>query len=49
MNDTDKDVVIELKNAWKIFGARAEEAMKAVKSEGIGKAEVLEQIGRAHV
>ena len=45
MNETEKDVVIELKNAWKIFGEQASEAMAAVESEGIGKAEVLERYG----
>lgn len=38
-----KDSVIRLTDVWKIFGSRAEEAMSAVKSEGIGKPEVLER------
>ncbi len=33
--------VVKLTDVWKIFGARAEEAMAAVKSDGIGKPEVL--------
>ena len=37
--------VIELENVWKIFGERADEAMQAVKSEGLGKPEVLEKYG----
>ena len=32
---------VRLTDVWKIFGERAEEAMSAVKSEGIGKPEVL--------
>ncbi len=35
--------VVKLENVWKIFGARAEEAMAAVRSEGIRKPEVLER------
>lgn len=38
-----QDSVIRLTDVWKIFGSRAEEAMAAVKSEGIGKPEVLER------
>lgn len=37
--------VIQLENVWKIFGDRAEEAMEAVKSEGLDKATVLERFG----
>ena len=36
---------IELKNVWKVFGPRAQEAMDAVKSEGLGKTQVLERFG----
>lgn len=39
------EVVIELEDVWKIFGTRAEEAMQAVKEEGLGKPEVLERFG----
>lgn len=35
------ETVVKLTDVWKIFGARAEEAMAAVKNEGIGKPEVL--------
>ena len=35
------EVVVKLTDDWKIFGPRAEEAMPAVQSEGIGKPEVL--------
>ena len=37
------EVVIKLTDVWKIFGARANEAMAAIKSEGIGKPDVLER------
>lgn len=35
--------VVELENVWKVFGDRSSEAMSAIRSEGIGKAEVLER------
>ena len=35
---------IECRNLWKIFGERAEEALRAIKREGLGKAEVLERL-----
>ena len=37
------ETVVKLEDVWKIFGARAEEAMQAVKSERIGKPEALER------
>ncbi|MBX2836223.1 MAG: betaine/proline/choline family ABC transporter ATP-binding protein [Gammaproteobacteria bacterium] len=37
-----EDVII-LENVWKIFGDRADEALAAVKSRGLGKPEVLEE------
>lgn len=37
------DAVVEIDGVWKIFGNRAEEAMAAIRAEGIGKAEVLER------
>ena len=37
--------VIKLDDVWKIFGDRAEEAMAAIKSDGLGKPEVLEKFG----
>lgn len=46
MTGTDQsETVVKLTDVWKIFGARAEEAMAAVKSERIGKPEVLERFG----
>ena len=37
--------VIKLDDVWKIFGSRAEEAMAAIKAEGLSKPEVLEKFG----
>ena len=37
--------VIKLEGVWKIFGERADEAMQAVKNEGLTKPEVLEKFG----
>ena len=37
--------VIKLEDVWKIFGNNAEEAMKAVKEQGLTKPEVLEKFG----
>jgi len=34
--------VIEISNVWKIFGAQADAALRAIREEGLGKAEVLE-------
>ncbi len=39
------DEVIVLENVWKIFGARADEALDAIESRGLGKPEVLEEFG----
>lgn len=40
--DRKKDVVVT-RNVWKIFGARADEAMAAVRRDNLSKAEVLER------
>ena len=37
--------VVKASNVWKVFGAQADAAIKAIKDEGIGKAEVLERYG----
>lgn len=39
------ETVVKVENVWKIFGDLAGEAIEAVKSEGIGKPEVLERYG----
>ncbi len=38
----DEDVIV-LENVWKIFGDRAQEAMKAIQEQGLSKSEVLEK------
>ncbi|WP_425093420.1 quaternary amine ABC transporter ATP-binding protein [Tropicimonas sp. S265A] len=40
-----EDTVVKLDGVWKIFGAQADEAMKAVLSEGLTKPQVLEKYG----
>ena len=47
---TDRDLsgesaVIDCRNLWKIFGKRADEAMKAVREQGLGKLEVRDAFG----
>ncbi len=37
--------VIAIKGVWKIFGDRAEEAMEAIKTQGLSKGQVLEDFG----
>lgn len=37
------NIAIELNDVWKIFGARAEEALKAVQSSALSKAEMLNE------
>ena len=37
------NAVIELENVWKLFGSRASEAMQAIQTQGLGKADVLEK------
>jgi len=44
MTTAEQNVVV-CKNVWKIFGARADEAMAAVRAEDLSKAEVLERFG----
>jgi len=39
------DAVVELENIWKVFGARASDAMDAIRDRGIGKPEVLQEFG----
>ncbi|MGX9355165.1 quaternary amine ABC transporter ATP-binding protein [Roseobacteraceae bacterium S113] len=36
-----QDIVVDISNVWKIFGARAEDALKAVRERGLTKADVL--------
>lgn len=37
------DTVIEISNVWKIFGARPEDALRAIREEGLSKAQILAQ------
>ena len=37
------EVSLQVSNVWKIFGNRADEALKAIKERGLGKPEVLEE------
>ncbi len=39
------ETVVKLTDVWKVFGARSEEAMDAIKAEGLTKPEVLEWFG----
>ncbi|MEL6736334.1 MAG: betaine/proline/choline family ABC transporter ATP-binding protein [Pseudomonadota bacterium] len=39
----ERDTVIEIKDVWKIFGDRADEALAAIGAEGLTKAQVLER------
>ena len=41
-NPAAGESVIKISNVWKIFGDRAEEALRAIHEDGLGKAEVLE-------
>ena len=41
----DERQVIEARGVWKIFGERAEEALRGVRQDGLHKVEVLEQFG----
>ena len=45
MSESNKEPVVVARNVWKIFGDRAQEAMKAVESQNLSKAEVLENYG----
>ena len=40
---TQEDTAIRISNVWKIFGANASEAMKAVQEQGLSKAQVLSE------
>ncbi len=39
------ETVVKLTDVWKVFGTRADEAMAAIKAQGLTKPEVLEQFG----
>lgn len=37
----EDDVIVRIENVWKVFGTRSAEAMEAIRTRGIGKAETL--------
>ncbi|MEO0567083.1 MAG: betaine/proline/choline family ABC transporter ATP-binding protein [Pseudomonadota bacterium] len=39
----ETDIAIDARGVWKVFGDRADEALKAIHAEGLSKAEVLER------
>ncbi|MES0828431.1 quaternary amine ABC transporter ATP-binding protein [Ruegeria sp. SCP11] len=43
MTTQSEEAVIDCRNLWKIFGRRADEAMKAVQEQGLGKLEVRDR------
>ncbi|MEM5542333.1 betaine/proline/choline family ABC transporter ATP-binding protein [Sulfitobacter sp. AS92] len=38
-----QEIAIDARGVWKVFGARAKEALAAIHAEGLGKSEVLER------
>ncbi|WP_420347832.1 quaternary amine ABC transporter ATP-binding protein [Pelagibius sp.] len=44
-SNQDQSASIEIRNVWKIFGEREAEALAAIRSQGLEKAEVLEEFG----
>ncbi|QBF30901.1 glycine betaine/L-proline ABC transporter ATP-binding protein [Thalassococcus sp. S3] len=40
-----QEIAIDARGVWKVFGDRADEALAAIHSEGLGKPEVLERFG----
>ncbi|MGI9338336.1 MAG: ATP-binding cassette domain-containing protein, partial [Gammaproteobacteria bacterium] len=45
--DEDGRAAIRCRGVWKIFGARAKDALAAVRERGIGKLQVKEEFGCA--
>ena len=43
VQDINSDHIIEIRDVWKIFGERAEEALACARSEGLSKSQVLER------
>ncbi|MEM9438946.1 MAG: betaine/proline/choline family ABC transporter ATP-binding protein [Pseudomonadota bacterium] len=39
----ERDIAIDARGVWKVFGERSEEALAAIHAEGLGKPEVLER------
>lgn len=40
--ETPDDIVIEISNVWKIFGDKADEALHAIREDGLSKSQVLD-------
>ena len=40
---SSEDPVLEVSNVWKIFGNKAEQALKAIRQDGLSKSQVLEE------
>ena len=40
--ESPDDIVIEISNVWKIFGDQADQALKAIREEGLTKSQVHE-------
>ena len=43
VNPPADNTALKISNVWKIFGDQAEEALRAIKEEGLGKSQVLER------
>ena len=43
MSNKPEEPVIECRSLWKVFGLKAEEAMRAIRTEGLGKLEVRDR------
>ncbi|WP_333684726.1 quaternary amine ABC transporter ATP-binding protein [Pontibaca methylaminivorans] len=42
---TDTDILIDCEGLWKVFGARCDEAIRAVTERQLGKAQILQEFG----
>ena len=40
---SEDNIALRISNVWKIFGDRAEDALRAIQEEGLGKSQVLEK------
>lgn len=41
--DRSEDILLECRSVWKVFGAKAAEAMRAITTQGLSKRDVLQQ------
>ena len=42
VSEPSSEAVLQISNVWKIFGDKADEALKAIKEKGLTKSQVLE-------